>query len=508
MNTEKAKIALKLGELEFDLEMELPVEPVKVQTMLPVFRSLTNGLVDIAIDASTEVGKPISCKKGCGACCRMAIPISEPEAYRLRQVIEDMPEPRQSVIRKRFEDGMRTFAGDPSLEYMFQRPNGPKEEERNIRALDAYYEKRIPCPFLEEESCSIYEERPLICRQFVVTSPAAFCERVDGKGVERVPLLARPSDALILTATDPAQEHVASMPMIVLLEWTDKNPDTAPERTGAEWMATFTKHLQGKASNAKNVESAKSSKPPLDMQAILTRAFPGGPAELGQRIPQAPAKPQAMLPALREFTNALVQISEEAVIGQGLQISCAKGCAACCRQVVPITVPEAYDMRRMVEALPEPRQSVIRERFEQGMERLRASGAVDGILNASGTDRDEIARVGKEYLAQNVACPFLEKEACSIHPDRPLACREFLVTSPAVNCSDPRPDNIIRVPMASAPSRALMLAAPGDRAGKLPLIPLIAAMDWTDAHPDNLLEKPGGQWLNEFVKQLQHLAKS
>jgi hypothetical protein len=33
------------------------------------------------------------------------------------------------------------------------------------------------------------------------------------------------------------------------------------------------------------------------------------------------------------------------------------------------------------------------------------------------------------YFLQGVACPFLEAESCGIHPDRPLACREYLVTS-------------------------------------------------------------------------------
>jgi Fe-S-cluster containining protein len=35
-------------------------------------------------------------------------------------------------------------------------------------------------------------------------------------------------------------------------------------------------------------------------------------------------------------------------------------------------------------------------------------------------------------------CPFLEDESCSIHPDRPLVCREYLVTSPAELCAGPR----------------------------------------------------------------------
>jgi len=45
------------------------------------------------------------------------------------------------------------------------------------------------------------------------------------------------------------------------------------------------------------------------------------------------------------------------------------------------------------------------------------------------------------YFKLGIACPFLEDEACSTHPDRRMACREHLVSSPPENCRTPRPDN-------------------------------------------------------------------
>ena len=36
-----------------------------------------------------------------------------------------------------------------------------------------YFQLGIPCPFLEEESCSIYHDRPITCREYLVTSPPA-----------------------------------------------------------------------------------------------------------------------------------------------------------------------------------------------------------------------------------------------------------------------------------------------------------------------------------------------
>ncbi len=49
------------------------------------------------------------------------------------------------------------------------------------------------------------------------------------------------------------------------------------------------------------------------------------------------------------------------------------------------------------------------------------------------------SRSARRYFHLGIACPFLEDESCSIHADRPISCREYLVTSPAVNCADPKP---------------------------------------------------------------------
>ena len=50
----------------------------------------------------------------------------------------------------------------------------------------AYYAQRLPCIFLEDESCSIYEFRPAACREYLVTSPAEFCQDMTQPAVKPV----------------------------------------------------------------------------------------------------------------------------------------------------------------------------------------------------------------------------------------------------------------------------------------------------------------------------------
>jgi len=242
-------VSLQLGEDSIQSEVNLSFESVTLPAMLPAFRLIADQLVDVAINNATSEGKSISCKKGCGACCRMAVPVSEPEAHRLRDVVVAMPEPRRSEIQQRFAAGMEVFRQTGLLDNMFQRVSGEQEERNAMANLDAYYATGVPCPFLEEESCSIYEERPLICREFLVTSPAENCANIDGVGVKRLPTLARPGDALILIASNPDEKRVASMPMIQILEWTSEHPDQGQSHMATEWMGLFAETLQTKANN-------------------------------------------------------------------------------------------------------------------------------------------------------------------------------------------------------------------------------------------------------------------
>ena len=94
-------------------------------------------------------------------------------------------------------------------------------------------------------------------------------------------------------------------------------------------------------------------------------------------------------------------------------VSCRKGSGACCRQVVPLSPPEAFLIAEMVQAAPPDENEIFLERFASLAERLESSGLTDALFNRT-----------VEYFRLGLACPFLVEESCSIHPMRPLLCRE------------------------------------------------------------------------------------
>jgi Fe-S-cluster containining protein len=147
-----------------------------------------------------------------------------------------------------------------------------------------------------------------------------------------------------------------------------------------------------------------------------------------------------------------------------------------------VSESEARYLRELIEALPRPRRQTVRDRFAAGRERLAAAGLLEALRD-TGAIEDRVA-LGMQYFRLGIACPFLEDESCSIHPDRPIACREYLVSSPAGNCAAPTRETIRQVPLPTRVMPAFSTLDGLTQTGSTRWMPLLLAPEWADAHPD------------------------
>jgi Fe-S-cluster containining protein len=208
----------------------------------------------------------------------------------------------------------------------------------------------------------------------------------------------------------------------------------------------------------------------------------GRTIEASVSLPVAEARLTDLLPVLMQFTNALVALAEDAAREAGKPVSCRAGCGACCRQLVPVSEPEALYLAELVEAMPPERAATVRERFRAAVEAL-GPGLVDRLRDTSGLKTMEDRRaIGLEYFRAGVACPFLENENCSIYENRPLSCREYLVSSPAVNCSHPTAETITMAPLPVKLSEILYCFGDGKGRDRTRWVPLALALVWAGAH--------------------------
>ncbi|NJD09035.1 MAG: YkgJ family cysteine cluster protein [Gemmatimonadetes bacterium] len=226
---------------ELTVDMRLPAGRTRPAELLPLFRSVSDHLVEAALVGVRAEGRAVSCRKGCGACCSQLVPLAPLEAWHLGALIARLPEPRQGVIRARFaaarqglgEAGMLAEVRDPVARRL---PDVPTFAKR-------YLAQDIPCPFLEDGACSIYEERPIICREYLVTSSPAYCARPEPGSIRTVPVPGSTTAALRWLGPTPGAAAPDWVPLVLLPEWLAAHPEPEPGRTGVELAEEFFKRL-------------------------------------------------------------------------------------------------------------------------------------------------------------------------------------------------------------------------------------------------------------------------
>jgi Fe-S-cluster containining protein len=156
-----------------------------------------------------------------------------------------------------------------------------------------------------------------------------------------------------------------------------------------------------------------------------------------------------LLSTFRSLTNRVVDAAVKRERNAGREISCKAGCGACCRQLIPLSVTEARQLPRLIAGLEEAHRSRVMARFDEAISKLRANDMWDRLERNSTLSRDQRLELAIEYFRLGIPCPFLEEESCSIHPIRPVICRQYLVTSAPVHCADPSPQSIAPVALAA-----------------------------------------------------------
>ena len=114
--------------------------------------------------------------------------------------------------------------------------------------------------------------------------------------------------------------------------------------------------------------------------------------------------------------------------------------------MVPVSPPEAFFLADVIGSLPPDRQADVLGRFGLIVSELERQNMIAELLDPTAGEDIRLG-IARKYWFLQMACPFLVDESCSIHPYRPVACREFNVTSPAEWCSEPFAHDVAKVPM-------------------------------------------------------------
>jgi hypothetical protein len=117
-----------------------------LRIILTVLKTLSIPRTDEFLASDTVQSKKIECGAGCSHCCHQNVEVSIPEAILVSLQVSNPDDPRRATI---LETADAIVNLDQDKRFLFGRP----------------------CPLLVDHKCSVYDNRPLLCR--ATLSPSA-----------------------------------------------------------------------------------------------------------------------------------------------------------------------------------------------------------------------------------------------------------------------------------------------------------------------------------------------
>jgi Fe-S-cluster containining protein len=253
------QIEARIENCELKLSVDVPTGPTSLDDMFPLLQILSDKIVETAEKEANHYGHAVSCRKGCGACCRQLVPISPVEARHIARLVAQMPEPRRQEIVRRFA-AAKARLQEAGLWDSLSRRQGVTPLPIGMQ----YFRLGIPCPFLEDECCSIHQERPLTCREFLVVTPAENCANPTPQTVRSLRLAASVWVTAARCETPADAEYANWVPLVRSLEWAQEQESPPPVHTGPELVRLILENLPGSHQDDDSPElSPASISPPV-----------------------------------------------------------------------------------------------------------------------------------------------------------------------------------------------------------------------------------------------------
>lgn len=236
-NKAKKVIGLKLDILGETLNLRIGVgkEQAKLSDIVPPARALCDRITEIVLLRLSKDRGSIPCGKGCSACCkRCLVPLSVPEALRFKEEIIAEPVSRREFIWEACLHAARLI--------LRQRPPESLIDLTDVSSLmqsidmglisNWYTSLNLTCPFLINNVCGIYEQRPLACREHFIKGSSEACRGL-GEVAEVLEMPVRLPNVLGQLASELEGTDVEAVILPLALLWSEENS----ERTERSWPA-------------------------------------------------------------------------------------------------------------------------------------------------------------------------------------------------------------------------------------------------------------------------------
>jgi Fe-S-cluster containining protein len=242
MSETAIRIAFTVNGKPLQVDTQVPDRRARLDELLPALRAIDDRLIAATVARHEAAGERISCQKGCAACCkRQPVPVSPPEAFALARLVDALPEPRRSAVRAAFATAVERLRA-AGLYDAYMHRDTELTRDAVLAIVRRYMALALPCPFLVDDACSIYAERPFVCRQYLVTSAPALCEQPLDNPVRPVSMPLAFATAMLSVGEELAGRPQYTVPLVLALVYAAEHREELKRTHDAK--ATFGKVMQ------------------------------------------------------------------------------------------------------------------------------------------------------------------------------------------------------------------------------------------------------------------------
>ncbi|HBG26574.1 MAG: hypothetical protein A2Y10_16260 [Planctomycetes bacterium GWF2_41_51] len=250
---------LEISGRVLDFSINVISEEATLSDIVPIARKISSKMANAILQGIKEKGINVPCRKGCCSCCSSLIPMSVPEVFRMRE--EFMAKSNKTsnrLLRRCIKSAVRILEKTEYSEYL---KDFAKLGKRSVGQVNKWYgELKQVCPLLSGGLCMLYEQRPIACREHIVTGSSDSCKQDHLCRPNVVPIKVSVLEALGELASELEGTEVEAIMLPFSQAWVQDNLWRAERKWSAmEMVRLFAEILKQK-------ESA-TAKPRLELAA-------------------------------------------------------------------------------------------------------------------------------------------------------------------------------------------------------------------------------------------------
>lgn len=230
-NSDTNVIGLKLDILgkELNFSFDVGQEQARLADIVPLARTICTKITQVVVESIRSEGGRIPCCKGCASCCGpYLVPLSIPEALWLKEEISAAPSDRhESMFKACLLASQRILSQKPPESFIDKTKKLSHANPVDLNLVSDWYSSfKLPCPFLNKNECTIYEQRPLACREHFVNGSSEVCRGRQGIAeVVKMPLQLPNALAQLAGELEGTTPEAVIFPLALL--WCQENPKRA-----------------------------------------------------------------------------------------------------------------------------------------------------------------------------------------------------------------------------------------------------------------------------------------